>query len=1122
MTKIPRAQTLFGEPSAPRTTDTRLPAGVQIANYDKPIKRTRVCFETPDRPKSCLEVDFPIGPINALAQLEINAKKPIYEMGKWWARRQSSVFRAMLIAAAMEAPDDPNDADREVWESYYANHQAAGNFDGIKVLDPFMGGGTTLVEGARLGFDVVGVDLNPIAWFVTKTELSGTDPTAVRDLFTHVETGARPHITPFTVTTCPRGHVGRWFKADDPACPFDRDEARDAGYELVPQPVTFDIHSIADEQRDVYRYEGPEIVYTFWSKHGECSRDGHRTPVLRSPVVAVKDLTVKAVTVECPRCHGSFDWEFDQARMAPAEPLVNAPDESPYIAPPAGAMTAPCPQCGAAVSRPGEQGSRRKKVNLTLLVHPRWMKGVAGSDVVGERGGWAGASSDEERRWIEARTEDLTLVEVRGSLPTTITDPLDSARSIETDRGTARRTQSATGDLKIVDSSFVCGQCGTGHDFLTEVKKTGHTAPAYPYVLQGYCPECDREHRPYNGRFFKVPDARDRDSWLAAVSEWHSPEAESLRQLVPAGKLPFAHMTHDLNGGIPNWGYTHWWKMFNPRQLLTHARLVQAISAAPERFDQRVRETALNAFQQYLRNQNMFCFWNPARDTPEPFFSNNNYHPKATVIENGCFSTLGRGNFRSCADAVISGLEWAIRPWEKAKAPEGAASKGVQLPMSDSLTAGGRSETYCGSSTDLSQFPDCHFDLVITDPPFGGNVFYADLADFFYVWLREPLSAWYPEIFAPEQTNKVQEAITNPAEHPDNQTREEKRAATKEGLEKPADEFYRETLTECWAESARVLKDGGILAFTFHHNEDQAWIGVLRSLFDAGLVLVATYPIRSDESKGENAAFGSRKIEFDIIHVCRKRLETPQRVSWARMRLWMQEELNRLHGLLQHYQARSLSEADVRVILRGKALEYYSSHYGQIFTGEDEPLDITQALIGINEILEEERLPAADRPPDTAEPLTALYLRIFKETTELPRDEISKLLKGTGAAPQQFHERGWTVDENKAVRIVPVQIRFEQLRKLPRAQMKSDLDQVHFLIGAALPGSNVAIQDELQRQTFRLKPSVPDILNWLAEREPDRTLRDAARRASNLVQTWLAGRSSDAQQAQLSLFDTPG
>ena len=62
-------------------------------NLAKPVKVDVPDFSDPDRAKSCLEVDFPIVPINALSKQEGNAGKPIYQMSKWWARRRSSVFR---------------------------------------------------------------------------------------------------------------------------------------------------------------------------------------------------------------------------------------------------------------------------------------------------------------------------------------------------------------------------------------------------------------------------------------------------------------------------------------------------------------------------------------------------------------------------------------------------------------------------------------------------------------------------------------------------------------------------------------------------------------------------------------------------------------------------------------------------------------------------------------------------------------------------------------------------------------------------------------------------------------------------------------------------------------------
>src|SRR5947208_12966366 len=73
-----------------------------------------VDFSDPNRPKTCLEVDFPIIPVNQIASIEVNSDKPIYQMSKWWARRRSSVFRSMLLSAAMKAPEDGSKAAKAV------------------------------------------------------------------------------------------------------------------------------------------------------------------------------------------------------------------------------------------------------------------------------------------------------------------------------------------------------------------------------------------------------------------------------------------------------------------------------------------------------------------------------------------------------------------------------------------------------------------------------------------------------------------------------------------------------------------------------------------------------------------------------------------------------------------------------------------------------------------------------------------------------------------------------------------------------------------------------------------------------------------------------------------------
>ena len=275
-----------------------------------------VDFSDPNRPKTCLEVDFPIIPINQIAIIEGNAGKPIYQMSKWWARRRSSVFRSMLLAAAMKAPEDESKAAKAIWEVYYANHQNCGALSHLKVAEPFMGGGTTIVEGSRLGMQMFGCDLNPVAWFVVKNEMAQVNIEEVKGLLADIEAEVKPQIMPYYACDGPNKENGKWFR-----------RITGAEEEL---PASFDIFSVPWQEWNHFRYEGPEIIYTFWAKHGPCQREGcgHRTPIMPTPVIAIKTLTVDAwADWECSGCGKSFDVERHTARMAPDAPLFVALDE---------------------------------------------------------------------------------------------------------------------------------------------------------------------------------------------------------------------------------------------------------------------------------------------------------------------------------------------------------------------------------------------------------------------------------------------------------------------------------------------------------------------------------------------------------------------------------------------------------------------------------------------------------------------------------------------------------------------------------------------------------------------------------------------------------------------------
>jgi hypothetical protein len=956
------------------------------------------------------------------------------------------------------------------------------------------------------------------------------------------------------------------------------------------EAVSLDPIELPPDQRSRYRWEGPEVIYTFWAKHGPCQAKGcgHRTPIFRTPVIAEKKLSTGYAELTCPGCGTMFHAELGETRMAPgAERIIVEGDTSfteltqdfarllndydkgnandtweRALALKAAAAQEPglhCPHCSTFAGKrladifdrhaqPSLRATGRKKkdfalkskpVQMYLLIHPEWMKGATGLIGGEELGGWAGAPAEATSDWYEKRMEHLRVIEVRGkSLPDIVT--LADGAKIETGQGTVPRR-----------AHFTCAACGREGNTLESVRPTEHTAPVAAYTLQCHCPQCDAEGYTYGGRYFKAPDEYDIKRLAESEKEWNSRSEGDLTEYWPKAELWVSYMTHKLNGGIANWGYTHWWKMFNPRQLLVQTSLLKAITEAPEEsWPLDVREQALGAFQQYLRNQNMFIFWNPQRDTPEPMFSNANYHPKMQVIENCVFNNLGRGNWQSSSAKCIEGMDWARTPWELVVTIDEKAKSEKGFPE-DPLIPG--NEPYCGSSTDLSMLSSEQFDLVITDPPFGNNLFYADLADFFYVWLRLPLRKWYaglPEAayFEPERTPHSMEAVDNSVEHPDDREDYEKEpfieskhlariqeltgdAALAEKdpnplyRPQPSSDFYSQTLSAVWAEAGRRLKDGGIMAFTFHHNEDQAWIDILKALFDAGYVLVATYPIRSDETKGDSGAFGSRKIEYDIIHVCRKRIEAPEPVSWARMRRWVKDESLRLKDLLEHTHGKTLPESDLRVILRGKSLEFYSRHYGQVFSGDGQVLEVRDALLGINllldDLLEDTTQTGGLRPPDSAEPASRLYLRLFKNRNEMDRDELHKTLRGTGIAQGDLEAKGWIRVVGRAVQVVPIPERFAFFteRGRNRKVIKTDLDQVHFLIGTAYPNSGLKIDAELNNPNFRIKKSVDEILKWYAEVDKNSANRMAARTATQLVEHWRTRKDRPETKRQLTLFD---
>jgi putative DNA methylase len=155
-----------------------------------------------------------------------------------------------------------------------------------------------------------------------------------------------------------------------------------------------------------------------------------------------------------------------------------------------------------------------------------------------------------------------------------------------------------------------------------------------------------------------------------------------------------------------------------------------------------------------------------------------------------------------------------------------------------------------------SPWPDASLDAVITDPPYYDNVPYADISDFFYVWLKRTVGHLYPEHFANEGTPKKSEAVADAVRHG--------------GDRRAANTAYEAMMAQAFTECGRMLKPGGSLIVVYAHKTTLGWSTLVEALRRAGFIVTEAWPLDT-EMKGRVRAMDSAALATSIFLVGRKR-----------------------------------------------------------------------------------------------------------------------------------------------------------------------------------------------------------------------------------------------------------
>jgi putative DNA methylase len=256
-----------------------------------------------------------------------------------------------------------------------------------------------------------------------------------------------------------------------------------------------------------------------------------------------------------------------------------------------------------------------------------------------------------------------------------------------------------------------------------------------------------------------------------------------------------------------------------------------------------------------------------------------------------------------------------------------------------------------GSYGDCRQLDACQAEwtpssvMVATDPPYYDNIGYADLSDFFYIWLRRSLKEVFPSELSTLLAPKTQELIADPYRFSgERQTVEEH---FEEGLGAALDQMRKAQLPEYpltafYAfKQAEEDKRGGRVAST-------GWETMLEGLLHAGLSVHGTWPMRSERG-GRSNDIGANALASSIVLVCRPR---PENAPLAVHKEFLATLKSELPSALRHLQQGNIAPVDLAQAAIGPGMGIFS-RYARVIEADGRPMTVRTALGLINHVLDE-------------------------------------------------------------------------------------------------------------------------------------------------------------------------
>ena len=596
-------------------------------------------------------------------------------------------------------------------------------------------------------------------------------------------------------------------------------------------------------------------------------------------------------------------------------------------------------------------------------------------------------------------------------------------------------------------------------------------------------------------RGFRAPrDGDDNTAAIAGILVQKLPEWQA-NDFVPTEAID---ELSNYDRGHRMYGAARWTDMFSPRQLFCHGTSVEVYR---ELFEADYGVGALTDLRKaayiylalsldtLINYGCRSCRWDVVTERIRSIFDRHGFALCWSYAE---MAPLGTGHGYDWANAktakCIEELVELVRPEEAAAAKvEGKArkrsSKGGELffvdhdPIPPVAYVPPPVTITCKAGDHLDNIENGTIDVVVMDPPYYDNVMYAELSDFFYVWLKRTAGYVEPSLFRRLLTDKEQEAVANPARF-----KGQKSAKVLAGRD------YQERMAGIFTECRRVLKPNGVLTLMFTHKATGAWDALTTGLMKAGFTITASWPINT-ESEASLHIKDKSAANSTIFLACRPR---PEQAATAEKLYWEDVEplvAKAVRERVQKFQDAGITGVDLYLASFGPALEKFSEFWplergtprpqvelekkrkkqAELFPEEIDPYSVTpeDALTAARREVKSWRLEQLThrKARTDMDPVTAWFVLAWDafEAPVFPYDEALRLARAVGVDLEKDIVGQLAVKKASDIVLLDSAQRAAKMFLGPADGSRAMLDVLHHAAHAARSRSLEAARELLER-----------------------------------------------------------